>query len=117
MNALVTSVLLWSPRLDALECDAKPQPPDRERGESKERPAAGEWDPFICPDQFRQAVLAREPFKVHHLMAALAEKGLLKMHHFARTDGNLGKVSYLLTPEGVKNRAALMRDYLARKEA
>ena len=55
--------------------------------------------------------------KVHYLMAALAEKGLLKMHHFARTDGKLGKVSYLLTPEGVKNRAALTRDYLARKEA
>lgn len=55
--------------------------------------------------------------KVHYLMAALVEKGLLKMNHFARTDGKLGKVSYLLTPEGVKNRTALTRDYLARKEA
>jgi EPS-associated MarR family transcriptional regulator len=55
--------------------------------------------------------------KVHYLMAALIEKGLLKIHHFARTDGKLGKVSYLLTPEGVKNRAALTRDYLARREA
>jgi EPS-associated MarR family transcriptional regulator len=55
--------------------------------------------------------------KVHYLMAALAEKGLLKMHHFVRTDGKLGKVSYLVTPDGVKNRTALTRDYLARKEA
>lgn len=55
--------------------------------------------------------------KVHYLMAALAEKGLLKMHHFAQTDGKLVKVSYLLTPEGVKNRVALTRDYLACKEA
>jgi EPS-associated MarR family transcriptional regulator len=55
--------------------------------------------------------------KVHYLIAALVEKGLVKIGHFGRTGGKLKKVAYLLTPEGVKNRAALTRDYLARKEA
>ena len=55
--------------------------------------------------------------KVHYLIAALVEKGLVKMAHFGRTGGKLAKVAYLLTPEGVRNRAALARDYLARKEA
>ena len=55
--------------------------------------------------------------KVHYLIAALVEKGLVKMGHFGRTGGKMEKVAYLLTPEGVRNRAALTRDYLARKEA
>jgi EPS-associated MarR family transcriptional regulator len=55
--------------------------------------------------------------KAHYLMVALIEKGLLKVGSFSRNDGKLGKVTYLLTPEGVKNRVALTRDYLARKEA
>lgn len=55
--------------------------------------------------------------KAHYLVAALVEKGLLKMAHFGRNGDKLAKVAYLLTPEGVKNRAALTRDYLARKEA
>ncbi len=55
--------------------------------------------------------------KTHYLLAALVEKGMLKMGHFGKTEGKLGKVAYLLTAAGVKNRAALTRDYLARKEA
>lgn len=55
--------------------------------------------------------------KVHYLIAALIEKGLLKMAHFGRTGDKLAKVAYLLTPKGVKNRALLTRGYLARKEA
>jgi EPS-associated MarR family transcriptional regulator len=55
--------------------------------------------------------------KVQYLMAALVEKGLLKMTHFSRTDGKMGKVTYLLTPEGIKNRTGLTMAYLARKEA
>ncbi len=55
--------------------------------------------------------------KAHYLIAALVEKGLVKMGNFGRTEGKLAKVAYLLTPDGVKNRAALTRDYLARKEA
>ena len=33
-----------------------------------------------------------------------------------RNDGKTGKVLYLLTPEGIKNRAGLTKAYLARKE-
>lgn len=54
--------------------------------------------------------------KVHYLMAALVEKGLLKINHFARTDGKVGKITYLLTPAGIMNRAGLTKAYLARKE-
>jgi EPS-associated MarR family transcriptional regulator len=54
--------------------------------------------------------------KTNYLIAALIEKGLLKMTHFGRTGDKLAKVAYLLTPKGVKNRALLTRDYLARKE-
>ncbi len=55
--------------------------------------------------------------KINYLIAALVEKGLLKMAHFGRNGDKLAKVAYLLTPKGVKNRTALTRDYLARKEA
>jgi len=55
--------------------------------------------------------------KINYLIAALIEKGLLKMAHFGRTGDKLAKVAYLLTPKGVKNRALLTRDYLTRKEA
>jgi EPS-associated MarR family transcriptional regulator len=55
--------------------------------------------------------------KAQYLLAALVDKGFLKLSSFAHNDGKLGKVGYLLTPEGVKNRTALTRDYLARKEA
>ena len=51
--------------------------------------------------------------KVNYLIAALVEKGLLKMAHFGRNGDKLAKVTYLLTPAGVKNRTALTRDYLA----
>lgn len=55
--------------------------------------------------------------KAHYLLTALIDKGLLKMSSFSRNDGKAGKVAYLLTPEGIRNRAALTRAYLARKEA
>lgn len=55
--------------------------------------------------------------KAHYLIAALIEKGLLKMENFRRNDNKIAKVAYLLTPEGVNNRLQLTRDYLARKEA
>jgi EPS-associated MarR family transcriptional regulator len=55
--------------------------------------------------------------KIHYLVAALVEKGLLKIGNFSRNDGKTGKVVYLLTPEGIKNRVCLTKEYLARKEA
>lgn len=54
--------------------------------------------------------------KAHYLMVALIDKGLLKIGSFSRNDGKAGKMAYLLTPEGVKNRAGLTKAYLARKE-
>ncbi len=54
--------------------------------------------------------------KVNYLIIALVEKGLLKMQHLADSDDKVGTVVHLLTPEGVKIRTALTRDYLARRE-
>ena len=75
-----------------------------------------EADPTITQRELSK-LLGVSKGKTHYLLAALVEKGLLKIGHFGRTDGKLGKVTYLLTPEGIKNRAALTRSYLARKEA
>ena len=55
--------------------------------------------------------------KANYLIAALIEKGLIKMGNFQHGDGKLNKIAYLLTPYGIRNRAALTRNYLARKEA
>jgi len=55
--------------------------------------------------------------KTNYLIAALLEKGLIKIENFQREEGKLGKIAYLLTAEGIKNRTALTRHYLARKEA
>jgi len=55
--------------------------------------------------------------KTNYLIAALIEKSLIKIENFQREEGKLGKIAYLLTAAGIKNRAALTRNYLARKEA
>lgn len=54
--------------------------------------------------------------KAHYLIAALIEKGLLKVGSFRRNDRKVAKIAYLLTAEGLRNRTKLTRDYLARKE-
>lgn len=54
--------------------------------------------------------------KAHYLIAALVEKGFVKMENFGRSGGKLRKIAYLLTPEGIKSRTELTREYLARKE-
>ena len=55
--------------------------------------------------------------KTNYLIAALLEKGLIKIESFQRNKDKLGKIAYLLTPEGIKSQTALTRSYLARKEA
>lgn len=55
--------------------------------------------------------------KTNYLIAALIEKGLIKMGNFRQGEGKLNKIAYLLTPAGIKNRSKLTRDYLACKEA
>ncbi len=53
--------------------------------------------------------------KANYLLKALLDKGYLKAGNFLRAEGKL-KYAYLLTPEGVRAKLQLTRDYLARKE-
>lgn len=77
---------------------------------------AVEQNPQISERELAQ-MLGVSNGKAHYLMLALIDKGLLKIDSFSRNDGKAGKVAYLLTPDGVKNRAGLTKAYLARKEA
>ncbi len=54
--------------------------------------------------------------RTNYLIKALVEKGLVKIGNFTRNEGKLTKISYLLTPEGVRDRAALTAKYLERKK-
>jgi len=53
--------------------------------------------------------------KTNYLIKALLEKGHLKAGNFLRAENKL-KYAYLLTPEGIRAKLQLTRDYLARKE-
>lgn len=75
-----------------------------------------EQNPRITQRELAQ-LLGVSNGKAHYLVSALVEKGLLKIGNFSRNDGKAGKVAYLLTPEGIRNRAALTCAYLLRKEA
>ena len=54
--------------------------------------------------------------KANYLINALVDKGLIKIGNFRRQGDKLNKIAYLLTPEGLKNRMELTRNYIARKE-
>jgi EPS-associated MarR family transcriptional regulator len=75
-----------------------------------------ELNPQITQREIAQ-MLGVSNGKAHYLMNALIEKGLLKIDNFSNNNGKIGKVAYLLTPEGIRNRMALTKAYLARKEA
>ncbi len=77
---------------------------------------AVEENPYISERQLAQ-MLGVSTGKAHYLMVALIEKGLLKVGNFSHNDGKASKLAYLLTAEGIKNRAGLTKAYLARKEA
>ena len=53
--------------------------------------------------------------KTNYLIKALLEKGHIKAGNFLRAEDKL-KYAYLLTPEGLRAKLELTRDYLARKE-
>ena len=53
--------------------------------------------------------------KTNYLLKALLDKGYIKAGNFLRAEDKL-KYAYLLTPEGIRARLRLTRDYLARKE-
>lgn len=53
--------------------------------------------------------------KANYLLKALLDKGHIKAGNFLRAENKL-KYVYLLTPDGLKAKLQLTRDYLARKE-
>ena len=59
MHALVAAVLLRVTGLDALDGDAKLEPPDRELGEIEEGIGAGEGDAVVGSDGFGQSALGK----------------------------------------------------------
>ena len=60
VHALVGTVLLRAPRLDALDADAEPEPPKRERGEAVEPVRGGERHPIVGADRRGQAALLEQ---------------------------------------------------------
>ncbi len=57
--------------------------------------------------------------KANYLLKALVGKGLIKLENFHSTQGveaKLKKITYLLTPKGIRERIYLPRNYLARME-
>ncbi len=53
--------------------------------------------------------------KANYLLKALLDKGYIKAGNFLRAENKL-KYAYLLTPEGVRGKLRLTRDYLACRE-
>jgi EPS-associated MarR family transcriptional regulator len=52
--------------------------------------------------------------KLHYCMKALMEKGLVKLENFANSKHRLG-YAYLLTPAGIRQKAAMTTHFLKRK--
>src|SRR5467141_2028714 len=63
MHALMTAVLLRMARLDALNANAQPEPPDRELAQVEERVGGSEGHAIIAADVGRQAALLKKPLK------------------------------------------------------
>ena len=53
--------------------------------------------------------------KTHYVVKSLIEVGLIKLDNFQRSDNKLG-YTYLLTPKGIKEKAAITVRFLARKQ-
>jgi len=52
--------------------------------------------------------------KTHYILNSLIEVGLVKAANFRRSDNKLG-YAYLLTPQGIAEKAAVTARFLARK--
>lgn len=52
--------------------------------------------------------------KAHYILNSLIEVGLVKADNFRRSDNKLG-YAYLLTPQGIAEKAAVTARFLARK--
>ena len=53
--------------------------------------------------------------KTHYILSSLIDVGLIKLDNFKRSKNKLG-YAYLLTPEGIKEKAAITVRFLARKQ-
>ena len=53
--------------------------------------------------------------KTHYILSSLIDVGLIKLDNFKRSNNKLG-YAYLLTPEGIKQKAAITVRFLARKQ-
>ena len=73
-----------------------------------------ETEPEISQRQLAE-VLGVSLGKTNYLIKALLEKGHIKAGNFLRAEDKL-KYAYLLTPEGLRAKLELTRNYLARKE-
>jgi EPS-associated MarR family transcriptional regulator len=52
--------------------------------------------------------------KTHYIVKSLIDVGLVKLDNFQRSNNKWG-YAYLLTPEGIKEKAAITVRFLARK--
>lgn len=62
------------------------------------------------------ALLGVSNGKLHYCMKALIDKGLVKLGNFAHSQHHLG-YAYLLTPAGIRQKAAMTSTFLRRKMA
>ena len=53
---------------------------------------------------------------VHYLLSALVERGLVKLENFSASKDRR-RYAYILTPSGIAEKAAITREFLARKRA
>lgn len=72
-----------------------------------------ELNPGLTQRQLAQA-LGVSLGKAHYCMKALINKGLVKMGNFSHNQKKLD-YAYLLTPKGIKSKAALTAHFLQRK--
>jgi EPS-associated MarR family transcriptional regulator len=54
--------------------------------------------------------------KTNYLLKELTRKGLVKIKNFSRKNHKLKRISYILTPEGLKEKAKLTLYFLERKQ-
>jgi EPS-associated MarR family transcriptional regulator len=73
-----------------------------------------ETEPEISQRQLAE-VLGVSLGKTNYLIKALLNKGHIKAGNFLRAENKM-KYAYLLTPEGIRAKVELTRNYLARKE-
>ena len=55
--------------------------------------------------------------KTNYLLRKLIKKGLIKVKNFSHRPGKIKKISYILTPKGLKEKVRLTYHFLKRAEA